>query len=182
MGMGQLETQEGRVRERMGWGEEDQAKEEERHAQRLEWQQEEMQMRLRHHTEDMDLAERRQDAVEVYFEAQNELQDRQTEVSREYWTLQQERQQETLEKEKEYRELVREVQDAQLALNRAQQLQISEWRVAWEEGGPMRRVFADFMGWMTAEVGKAQSSRAGLYMPDSAVNSRVPRYDVIGGR
>lgn len=167
MGMGQLETQEGRIRTRMGWGDEDQAKNEERHAQRLEWQQEEMMMRLRHHEEDLDLATRRQDATEEYYKAQSDLQDRQTDASREYWTLQQERQQEAFDKEKEYKELVREVQDAQLALSRAQQLQMSEWRAAWEEGGPMRRVFNDFLGYLVAEVGKAQSSRSGLYLPDA---------------
>lgn len=182
MGMGQLETQEGRIREQMGWADTDQAKEEERHNTRLQWQREEMQLQLRHHNENLDLQRRRQTAAEKYFTDTNALQDKQTQINREYWKENYERQEEALEKEIEYRNIMREVQDAQLSLNRAQQLQMSQWAAAWDSGGPMRRAFTDFLDWMKTQIKSAQNTGATTYVPSTTTTTKQPTHGIIGGR
>ena len=182
MGMGQLETQEGRVREQMGWADTDQAKEEERHNTRLQWQREEMLLQQRHHNENLDLQRRRQTAAEKYFADTNALQDKQTEVNREYWKENFERQEEALEKEIEYRNIMREVQDAQLSLNRAQQLQMSAWAAAWDTGGPMRKAFGDFLDWMKAQIKSAQNTGSTTYVNTTTTTTKQPTHGIIGGR
>lgn len=176
MGMGQLDTREGRVREQMGWAEDDHEKAEQRHSQTLQWRQQEMRLQMRHHTERLGLQRRRQDASEQYFRATSNLQDRQTRAARDYWEVQHDRQRESLEKGREHLLLAREIQDAQTALSRAQQLQVNAFRVAFESGGPIREAWGDFVEWARAEVAEATAGSTNTYLPTRQYDPpRAPR-------
>jgi hypothetical protein len=156
MSMGQLETQEGRTRQQMRWADEEHNKAQERHNQTLQWRQQEM---------------------------TNSLQDRQTKVARDYWEAQHERQREAIDREREHQMAMRELQDAQTALRRAQQLQINEFRAAFESGGPIRQAWSSFVTWARDEVNRAATSSSSRgYVPSNQFPRRQGTYGVIGGR
>ena len=181
MGMGRLETQGERIDQREEWAEEDFNRAKERHNQGMGWQRESMLLQRRHHNENMDLAERRLDASIGHFKKVNELQDKQTEVAREYWKLQHDRQIESLDKAHDYRKLQEQIQDAQLALGRAQQLQVKQFAAMWESGGLVQKAWDDFFDYLTTKLDSVSQATEGTYVSTSEQWRRSPR-GVIGGR
>jgi hypothetical protein len=152
MGMGQLETQGQRIDTREQWAREDFERAQERHEQTTQWRRREMQLQLRHHNERIGLQQRRQNAAEQYFRSTTAHQDRQSTAARRYWTETHNRQRQAIEMERRYYLTIREVQTAQLALSRAQQLQMNQFRAEWESGGAVRRSFSSFFAWLELQI------------------------------
>lgn len=183
MGMGQLETQEGRTKEQMRWADDAHNKAQQRFNQTQNWRRQELTLQLSHHEQRMSLQRRRQGASETYFRATSELQDKQTKAARDYWDMNFDRQKEAMEKGREYQKLTREIQDAQTALRRAQQLQINEFRAAFESGGKIRDAWSSFVEWAEAEIRSKTSSGASstTYLPTRQHTNQYGRR-TVGGR
>ena len=142
--MERLETEEERAGTRKKWAEEDLERERERFERRRQWMIRELEMSRKHHEERMQLQRRRLQRERQYFHDVNALQDRRRKAEREYWTMLHKRQEEELKHQQQVLELTRKLQDAQMALARAQQAQIAEFRKAFEEGGIVREAFNEF--------------------------------------
>lgn len=144
MGMGRLEEEESRLTERREWQEEDHAKEKDRHETRSDWQRDELELQLTHHRQRMDLSQDRLNASEDHYETMHGLQEEQTELAETYWEAQHERQGEALTMAEDYRDIQREIETAQIALGRAQEVQVNRFRAEFEASSLLDQAWRDF--------------------------------------
>ncbi len=158
MGMGRLETEEGRLDERRKWAEEDHRRTRKRYEQRYQWSRRDMQLQRRHHDERMNLARRRQSASERYFDETNQLQDEQREAAREYWQWQHEQQKTSLERAKTLAEQLNTVQDLMEALGQAQQQQTSWFAAQFQEDGSITKAWHGLVGDMLSGIDQLTSA------------------------
>jgi hypothetical protein len=158
MGMGRLETEEGRLGERRKWAEEDHNRERNRYEQRYRWSRQDMDMQRRHHEEQMNLARRRQQASEKYFDDTNTLQDEQRDASREYWEWQIDQQRTSVERAHELAEQLNHVQDLMEALAQAQTQQTTWFAAQFQPDGSVSKSWHGLVSDMMSGLGQLRSA------------------------
>jgi len=149
MEMGQLETQEGRLKTREQWAEEDFGKEQKRYEQRKTWAEQELQMQLKHHTEDVKLQTDQFKLTQEHFKTVTGFEEKLRVLQVKYQDDQYKMQVAELKHQTDYIKLQQQIDEAQVALGRAQQLQLSEFRAQFESGGLLKETMAAFVKWLT---------------------------------
>jgi len=174
MGMGRLETEEGRLDTRRQWAEEDFERARDYFERRVQWTQQEMDMSRRHFEERHDLSQRELDASKTYFQETFEFQGERIEAEREYWTEQSKFQKTQLEHADEQIGKWEDYEEAVNATNKAITLQNAQWNAMLDAGGPVRRVYTSIVG-LFDYIERRVDAITGNYVQGNP-------YGVIGGR
>jgi hypothetical protein len=188
MQMGQLETQEGRLKTREQWAEEDFNKEQKRFEQRKTWAEQELQLQLKHHTEDVKLQNDQFGVTVDHFKTVTGFEEKLRVLQVKYQDDQYKMQAAELEHQKTYIKLQQQIDEAQTALGEAQQLQLSEFRAQFESGGLLKDTMAAFVKWLTESfapsgpIAQAQQESIQIVLESTQILQRqVISQGVVGG-
>jgi len=161
MGMGRLETEEGRLGQREKWSEEDFGRERSRFQQRIQWSRQDMEMQRKHHEENMGLARRRLSENQKYYQDNFQLQEEQRQNSREYWEFTIQKQVDSIEHARELQGQLQQVQDLLDGLTQAQQEQTSWFAAQFEPNGAVSGAWQSFVGVMLSSINQMGQAATG---------------------